>query len=106
MHQRGCAMSTGGYLLAGQVSGLERLELQSRAWEPAGRAIVHTLPPGHPYRRRPVEFSMSPGPRWLRLVSRGKLEELRRCAEAEIAAPGRRGTTYNLVLTWAEVTTE
>lgn len=35
-----------GYLLAGQASELERLQLQSRVWEPAGRALLQALPLG------------------------------------------------------------
>jgi len=37
----------------------------------------------------------------LRFVSRAELEELRQRAEAEIAQPGRWGTTFTLVQTWA-----
>jgi SAM-dependent methyltransferase len=39
-------MSTGGYLLAGQLSELERLQIQSRVWEPAGRALLRELGAG------------------------------------------------------------
>jgi len=38
--------STGSYLLAGQPTELERLQLQSRVWEPAGRALLAQLPGG------------------------------------------------------------
>lgn len=34
------------YLMAGQDSELERLQLQSRVWEPAGRALLSRLSPG------------------------------------------------------------
>lgn len=34
------------YLMAGQQSELERLQLQSRVWEPAGRALLARLSPG------------------------------------------------------------
>jgi hypothetical protein len=34
------------YLLAGQTSELERLQLQSRVWEPAGKALLAELPGG------------------------------------------------------------
>ncbi len=34
------------YLMAGQQSELERLQLQSRVWEPAGRSLLARLPPG------------------------------------------------------------
>jgi hypothetical protein len=33
-----------GYLLSGQPSEFERLQLQSRVWEPAGRALLRELP--------------------------------------------------------------
>jgi SAM-dependent methyltransferase len=39
-------MSSGGYLLARQPSELERLQLQSRVWEPAGRALLERLGDG------------------------------------------------------------
>ena len=35
-----------GYLMAGQQSELERLQLQSRVWEPAGQALLARLPSG------------------------------------------------------------
>jgi hypothetical protein len=47
-----------------------------------------------------VQFSVSLEPRLLRLVGRPELEELRLRAEAEIAQPGRWGTTFTLVQTW------
>ena len=31
------------YLMAGQLSELERLRLQSRVWEPAGRALLQQI---------------------------------------------------------------
>ena len=34
------------YLMAGQQSELERLQLQSRVWEPAGQALLARLPSG------------------------------------------------------------
>lgn len=34
---------TSSYLLSGQTSELERLQLQSRVWEPAGRELLTTL---------------------------------------------------------------
>ena len=39
-------MSTGDYLLADQPSELERLQLQSRVWEPAGRSLLSRLDGG------------------------------------------------------------
>jgi len=39
-------MSATSYLLAGQDSERERLQLQSRVWEPAGRAFASRIPRG------------------------------------------------------------
>ena len=36
----------GDYLLAGQVSELERLQLQSRVWEPSGRRLLQEIGDG------------------------------------------------------------
>jgi SAM-dependent methyltransferase len=38
-------MAESSYLLAGQTSELQRLQLQSRVWEPAARALLAELPP-------------------------------------------------------------
>ena len=138
-------MSDSGYLLAGQASELERLQLQSRVWEPAGRALLSQLGSGDGLSaldvgcgcfgwlrilsawvgprgsvtgtdvddqlleaaraliREESLSNVSLEPRLLRLVSRNELEELRRLAEAEIAQPGRWGTTFTVIQTWATV---
>jgi len=75
--------------------------LREAGLDPEVRAAVCALAPGHPYLRLPLQFSVSLEPRLLRLVSRTELEELRQHAEAEIAQPGRWGTTFTLVQTWA-----
>jgi len=75
--------------------------LQEAGLHPEVRAEVCALPPGHPYLRLPVQFSVSLEPRLLRFVSRGELEELRKLAETEISQPGHWGTTFTLVQTWA-----
>ena len=36
-------MNAAGYLLAGQVSELERLRLQSRVWEASGRRLLEAI---------------------------------------------------------------
>jgi ubiquinone/menaquinone biosynthesis C-methylase UbiE len=36
-------MDSTGYLLAGQTSELERLQLQSRVWEPSGRRLLEAI---------------------------------------------------------------
>lgn len=38
------AETSTSYLLAGQASELERLQLQSRVWEPAARALLQSIP--------------------------------------------------------------
>src|SRR5262249_31847046 len=60
-------MSTSGsaYLLAGQVSELERLQLQSRVWEPAGRALLDRLGSGQGLRALDVGCGCFG---WLRLL--------------------------------------
>jgi SAM-dependent methyltransferase len=91
--------AAGGDLNAGR----RQFELFRQAGlEPQVRAEVIALPPGHPYLRLPVQFSLSLEPRLLRLVSRSELEELRRQAEGEIARPDRWGTTFTLVQTWGK----
>jgi SAM-dependent methyltransferase len=69
--------------------------------DPEVRAEVCALAPGHPYLRLSVQLSVSLEPRLLRFVSGHELEELRHRAEVEIAQPGRWGTTFTLVQTWA-----
>jgi len=91
-------IAAGGNLNAGR----RQFELLREAGlDPEVRAEVCALAPGHPYLRLPVQFSVSLEPRLLRFVSRAELEELRQRAEAEIAQPGRWGTTFTLVQTWA-----
>jgi SAM-dependent methyltransferase len=91
-------IAAGGDLNAGR----RQVELLREAGlEPEVRAEVCALPPGHPYLRLPVQFSVSLEPRLLRFVGRPELEELRQRAEAEVAQPGRWGTTFTLVQTWA-----
>jgi len=60
-------MSDGNtYLLAGQESELERLRLQSRVWEPAGRAILDRIP--RPPRATAVDIGCG-AMGWLRVLS-------------------------------------
>jgi len=61
-------MSTSGtaYLLAGQMSELERLQLQSRVWEPAGRALLESLGSGQGLKAVDVGCGCYG---WLRLLS-------------------------------------
>jgi len=61
-------MSTAGstYLLAGQLSELERLQLQSRVWEPAGRALLDRLGSGKGFRVLDIGCGCFG---WLRILS-------------------------------------
>ena len=44
--QKGSAAGSAGYLLAGQASELERLQVQSRVWEPSGRRLLEEIGDG------------------------------------------------------------
>ena len=57
-------MST--YLLAGQVSELERLKLQSRVWEPTGRRLLGEIGDGRGARAVDIGCGVVG---WLRLLS-------------------------------------
>ena len=59
-------MASQGYLLAGQPSELERLQLQSRVWEPTGRRLLDELGDGRGVRALDVGCGAIG---WLRLLS-------------------------------------
>ena len=46
-----------GYLLAGQASELERLQLQSRVWEPSGRRLLEEIGDGGGARALAVSYT-------------------------------------------------
>jgi SAM-dependent methyltransferase len=54
------------YLLAGQTSELERLQLQSLVWEPSGRRLLDEIGPGDGFRALDVGCGVLG---WLRLLS-------------------------------------
>lgn len=56
-----------GYLMAGQLSELERLQLQARVWEPAGERLLGKLPAGDG--RRAIDVGCG-AMSWLRILSR------------------------------------
>jgi SAM-dependent methyltransferase len=58
-------MTSSEYLLAGQVSELERLKLQSRVWEPAGRRLLEQIGDGRGHRAVDVGCGVRG---WLRLL--------------------------------------
>jgi ubiquinone/menaquinone biosynthesis C-methylase UbiE len=59
-------MSSSTYLLAGQVSELERLQLQSRVWEPSGRRLLAEIGDGRGARAVDIGCGVLG---WLRLLS-------------------------------------
>lgn len=63
-------------------------------------AHVLALKPGHPYLRLPLQFSVALESRLLEKLTEGELAALRREAEAELAEPGRWGTTFTLIQSW------
>ena len=71
--------------------------------EPAIDAQVVALKPGHAYLRLPLQFSVALESRLLETLSEDELASLRREAEAELAEPGRWGTTFNLIQCWGTI---
>jgi ubiquinone/menaquinone biosynthesis C-methylase UbiE len=59
-------MSTSEYLLAGQVSELERLKLQSRVWEPSSRRLLEQIGDGRGARAVDIGCGVMG---WLRVLS-------------------------------------
>ncbi|MDQ3762576.1 MAG: methyltransferase domain-containing protein [Actinomycetota bacterium] len=59
-------MSSSTYLLAGRVSELERLKLQSRVWEPSGRRLLDEIGNGGGVRAVDIGCGVMG---WLRLLS-------------------------------------
>jgi hypothetical protein len=85
-------------------SGRKHLDLfRGFGIEAKVRAEVLALPPGHPYLRLPLQFATSLQKRLLSFVSADYLERLRRDGEAELAEPGRWGTTFTLIQCWGRV---
>jgi SAM-dependent methyltransferase len=62
----GSAPDTPAYLLAGQASELERLQLQSRVWEPSGRRLLEEIGDGRRARALDVGCGVLG---WLRVLS-------------------------------------
>src|SRR5215216_4217331 len=59
-------MTETAYLLAGQASELDRLKLQSRVWEPAGRRLLEEIGDGRGSRAADIGCGVMG---WLRLLS-------------------------------------
>jgi SAM-dependent methyltransferase len=77
--------------------------LRAGGLEPSVRAEVLALPSGHPYLRLPLQFSLSLEPKLLTVITSEELATLRSQAEAELTEPGRWGTTFTLIESWATV---
>ncbi len=71
--------------------------------EPEIDAQIVALKPGHPYLRLPLSFSVALESRLLETLSEDDLASLRREAEAELAEPGRWGTTFTLIQCWGTI---
>jgi ubiquinone/menaquinone biosynthesis C-methylase UbiE len=82
---------------------LPELLREIRIEEPGINAHVIALTPGHPYLRLPLQFSVALESRLLERVSEDELASLRREAEAELAEPGRWGTTFTLIQSWGKL---
>jgi SAM-dependent methyltransferase len=77
--------------------------LRRQGLTPEVRAETVALPPGHPYLRLPLQFSASLRPRLVHFVDERHLDEVQTRAEQELDEPGRWGTTFTLIQTWATV---
>jgi SAM-dependent methyltransferase len=71
--------------------------------EPEVDAHVIALKPGHPYLRMLLEFSLALESRLREFLSEDELASLRQEVEAELAEPGRWGTTFTLIQSWGRV---
>jgi SAM-dependent methyltransferase len=83
--------------------GLPELLREIGIEEPGIDAHVIALEPGHPYLRLPLQFSVALESRLLETLSEDELASLRREAEAELAEPGRWGTTFTLIQSWGRL---
>jgi len=83
--------------------GLPELLREIGIVEPGIEAHVIALKPGHPYLRLPLQFSVALESRLLETLSEDELASLRREAEAELAEPGRWGTTFTLIQSWGRL---
>jgi SAM-dependent methyltransferase len=83
--------------------GLPELLREIGIEEPGIDAHVIALHPEHPYLRLPLQFSVALESRLLETLSEGELASLRREAEAELAEPGRWGTTFTLIQSWGRL---
>jgi hypothetical protein len=83
--------------------GLPELLRQIGIEEPEINAQVIALKPGHPYLRLPLQFSVALESRLRETLSEDELASLRREVEAELAEPGRWGTTFTVIQCWGRL---
>jgi SAM-dependent methyltransferase len=83
--------------------GLPELLREIGLQDPEVDAHVIALEPGHPYLRLPLQFSVALESRLLERLSEDELSTLRRQTEAELAEPGRWGTTFTLIQSWGRL---
>jgi SAM-dependent methyltransferase len=83
--------------------GLAELFREIGVGQPGLDAHVIALEPGHPYLRLPLQFSVALESRLLEKLGEDELASLRHAAEAELAEPGRWGTTFTLIQSWARL---
>jgi SAM-dependent methyltransferase len=77
--------------------------LHAAGLQPSTRTHALGLEPGHPYLRLPLQVADALAPQLVELLGHDELAALRDAAAAEIDDPGRRGTTFTLVQSWARV---
>jgi SAM-dependent methyltransferase len=83
--------------------GLPELLREIGIEQPEVEAHVIALEPGHPYLRMLLQFSAALESRLLEVLSDDELASLRQEVEAELAEPGRWGTTFTLIQSWGQV---
>jgi SAM-dependent methyltransferase len=70
---------------------------------PATRTQVLGLEADHPYLRLPLQLAASLEPQLREVLADDELDDLLVAAAAEIDEPGRGGTTFTLVQSWARI---
>jgi len=77
--------------------------LRAGGIEPAVRAQIVALSPGHPYLRLPLQFATSLRPRLEALIGSDALDELLHESELELQRPGTWGTTFTLIQAYGAI---
>ena len=77
--------------------------LRAGGIEPAVRAQIVALSPGHPYLRLPLQFATSLRPRLEALIGSDALDELLHESKLELQRPGTWGTTFTLIQAYGAI---